>query len=60
MNVCYKKVGVEAGFGSEGLVNIAVEIDGQEAAAVIGTKGDLPTGVCGYGFEPEVGIAVRD
>ena len=51
---------IERGFGSEGVVDIAVEVDGDETAAVVGAEGDFAAGVGGDGAVAEVGIAVGD
>ena len=51
---------VEACLGREGVVDVAVEVDGDEAAAVVGAERDLAARVGAQGLEAQVGIAVGD
>ena len=55
-----EKVEVKVCFGGEGLLDIGVEVDGQQSAGVVGTEWDLAAGVGGYGLESEVGVAVGE
>ncbi len=57
--LCEKFV-VERGFGRERLAHVRIEIDGQQAAAVVRTQRNFAAGVCRYGAETEVGVAVRN
>ena len=51
-------VEIEAGFGREGIVNIAVQVYGYQTAAVVRAQWYLAAGVGGDGAVAEVGIAV--
>ena len=53
-----KKVKIKISLGSERILHIAVEVDGNQAAAVIGAQGYLTAGVGGDGLEAQVSIAV--
>jgi hypothetical protein len=58
---------IECGLGGEWIVNVGVEVDGNQTAGIIGTKGNLPAWIgadspvtfigitVGYGF-PKNGI----
>ena len=51
---------VEASFRRERTVDITVEIDGQQTAAVVGAERNLSAGVGAQRLETQVGIAIGD
>ena len=51
---------VEDGVLGEGVIDVAVEVHGDEAAAVVGTERDFAAGVGGDGLEALVRVAVGD
>ena len=51
-------VEVEESLGREGVFHVGVEVDGQEAAAVVGAEGNFTAGVGRYRGEAQVGVAV--
>ena len=53
-----KKFRIEAGFGGEGLVDVIVKVDRQQAAAVVGTERNFTAGICGNRMEAKIGVAV--
>ena len=59
-HVLREQLVVEACLRREGVVDVAVEVDGDEAAAVVGTQRNLAAGVGAQGLEAQVGIAVGD
>ena len=44
-HVVAEEVEVEGGLGSKRILHIAIEVDGQEATTIVGTEGNLATGV---------------
>ena len=60
LHVFLKQLMVEVGVLGEGITDIAVEIDTQQSARVVGTERYLAAGVGRHGAEAQVGIAVGD
>ena len=42
----------------KGFLHIAVQVNGQQTAAIVRTEGNFTAGIGGYGFEALVGVAV--
>ena len=57
-HVLPEQVEVEAGFGGERILHVAVQVDTEQTARVVGTKGNLPAGIGRHRAEAQVGIAV--
>ena len=55
-----EKLEIELGLRREGILHIAVKVDGHEAAAVVGAERNLAAGVGRHGREALVGVAVGD
>ena len=60
LDVLLERVEVEAGLCRKRVLHVAVEVDAQQAARVVGTERYLTAGVGRDGTEPQVGIAVGD
>ena len=58
LHVFLEEVEVEVSFGCERVDHIGVEVDGQQAAAVVGAEWNFAAGVRADGAEAKVGIAV--
>ena len=55
-----KQLVVEASLRRKRVVDIAVEVDGDETAAVVGAERNLTTRVGAQSLEAQIGIAVGD
>ena len=60
LHVLLEQLIVEVGILREGFLHVAVQVDAQQTAGVVRTKGYLATRIGAHGTEAQVGIAVGD
>lgn len=58
LHVTFEEFKVECSLGRKGVLYVGIEVDGQQAAAVVGTEGNFAAGIGRHGFEAQVSVAV--